>query len=81
MLRTTLLHPEILDVLETLVSALPVETAIVMVPAEGPTPEIQRAFKKLLPEGVPMKSVRARVREYSSRDRCCATRIEEGDLS
>jgi L-fucose mutarotase len=45
------------DVLETLVAAIPVESAIVMVPAEGPAPEIQAAFRKLLPEGAQMKRV------------------------
>jgi L-fucose mutarotase len=46
-----------LDVLETLVSVLPLETAMVMVPADGTTPEIQRAFRKILPEGVPMNGI------------------------
>jgi len=45
------------DVLETLVAAIPIESAIVMVPAEGPVPEIQTTFKKLLPQGAQMKSV------------------------
>jgi L-fucose mutarotase len=43
------------DVLETLVSAIPIESAMVMVPAQGPEPEIHRTFKGLLPAGVPLE--------------------------
>jgi L-fucose mutarotase len=45
------------DVLEVLVSAIPIEAAMVMVPADGSTPDIQRAFKKLLPAQVPMNGL------------------------
>jgi L-fucose mutarotase len=43
------------DVLEALVSVLPVESALVMVPAEGPEPEIFAEFRRLLPAGAPME--------------------------
>ncbi len=43
------------DVLETLVHAIPIETAMVMVPPDGPEPEIHRAFMEMLPDGVPME--------------------------
>lgn len=43
------------DVLETLVAVLPVESAMVMVPSEGPEPEIFAEFRRLLPPGVPME--------------------------
>jgi L-fucose mutarotase len=46
-----------LDVLESLVSAIPIESAMVMAPADGTTPDIQRAFRKLLPDSVPVKSM------------------------
>jgi L-fucose mutarotase len=44
-----------LDVLEVLVSALPIESAMVMVPSDGPQPEIQAEMRKLLPAGVAME--------------------------
>lgn len=44
------------DMLETLLTAIPVESAMVMVPAEGPAPEIHGTFARLLPKGVPMES-------------------------
>jgi L-fucose mutarotase len=45
------------DVLEALVSAIPIEAAMVMMPADGITPQIQEAFKKVLPGQVPMNSL------------------------
>ena len=44
----------VLDVLETLLSAIPVESAMVMVPPEGPDPEIHGDFRKMLPADVPI---------------------------
>jgi L-fucose mutarotase len=44
------------EVLETLISAIPIEKAMVMVPPDGPQPEIHRTMKKLLPDGVPMEA-------------------------
>jgi L-fucose mutarotase len=44
------------DVLETLVAVMPIESAMVMVPANGPEPEIHGAMRKMLPKGVPMES-------------------------
>ena len=41
-------------VLETLVSVLPIESAMVMVPPEGQRPEILAIFGKILPKGVPL---------------------------
>jgi L-fucose mutarotase len=43
-----------LDVLEVLVSAVPIESAMVMVPSEGPEPAILPEMRALLPPGVPM---------------------------
>jgi L-fucose mutarotase len=43
------------DVLEALVAVLPVESALVMVPSEGPEPEIFAEFLRLLPAGVPLE--------------------------
>ena len=45
----------VLEVLETLVSAIPVESAVVMVPSEGPEPAIQAEMRKLLPADVPLQ--------------------------
>ncbi|MGA2977764.1 MAG: RbsD/FucU family protein [Spirochaetia bacterium] len=45
----------VLDVLESLVSAIPIESTMVMVPPEGPEPDIHAAMRKLLPNGVPME--------------------------
>jgi len=44
-----------LDVLEVLVSALPIESAMVMVPSEGPEPEIHAEMRRLLPPGAPLE--------------------------
>jgi L-fucose mutarotase len=44
-----------LDVLEVLVSALPLESALVMVPAEGPEPPILPEMRRILPSNVPME--------------------------
>jgi L-fucose mutarotase len=44
----------VLDVLEALLSAIPVESAMVMVAAEGPDPEIHGDFRKMLPADVPI---------------------------
>ncbi len=44
-----------LDVLEVFVSVLPIESALVMVPAEGPEPEILAEFRRLLPPGTPLE--------------------------
>jgi L-fucose mutarotase len=43
------------DVLETLVAVLPVESALVMVPQDGPEPAIFADFRRLLPAGVPLE--------------------------
>jgi L-fucose mutarotase len=45
----------VLDVLEVLVASLPLESTLVMVPPEGPEPEIQAEMRTLLPPGVPME--------------------------
>ncbi len=45
----------VMDVLETLLAAIPVESAMVMVPPEGPQPPIQADMRKLLPASVPME--------------------------
>jgi hypothetical protein len=47
-----------LDVLEVLVAALPIESALVMVPSEGPEPEIQAEMRRPFPAGVPMERKR-----------------------
>ncbi|MGO9310791.1 MAG: RbsD/FucU family protein [Spirochaetia bacterium] len=44
-----------LDVLEVLVSAIPIESALVMVPVDGPEPEIQAEMRKVLPPGTPVE--------------------------
>ena len=44
----------VIDVLETLVTAIPVESAMVMVPPEGPDPQIHGDFRKILPADVPI---------------------------
>ena len=44
----------VLDVLESLLSAIPVESAMVMVPPEGPDPEIHGDFRKMLPAEAPI---------------------------
>ncbi len=44
-----------LDVLEVMVSALPIESAMVMVPSGGPEPEIQAEMRTLLPAGAAME--------------------------
>ncbi|HTO21448.1 MAG TPA: RbsD/FucU family protein [Spirochaetia bacterium] len=44
-----------LDVLEALVKSIPVESAMVMVPPEGPQPPIQADMRRLLPADVPME--------------------------
>lgn len=46
------------DVLEVLVAALPIESALVMVPSEGPEPEIQAEMRRPFPAGVPMERKR-----------------------
>jgi len=43
-----------MDTLEALVSAIPVESAMVMMPAEGPEPAIFAEMRRVLPQGVPM---------------------------
>ena len=43
------------DVLEALVAVLPLESALVMVPSEGPEPDILADFRRLLPAGVPLE--------------------------
>ncbi len=43
------------DVLEALVAVVPVESALVMVPSDGPEPEILTEFRRLLPAGVPLE--------------------------
>jgi L-fucose mutarotase len=43
------------DVLETLVTAVPIESAMVMVPPQSPEPEIHRTFKGMLPAGVTLE--------------------------
>ena len=44
----------VIDVLEALVSAVPVESTMVMMPSEGPEPPIFAEMRKVLPAGVPM---------------------------
>ncbi|HEY9593973.1 MAG TPA: RbsD/FucU family protein [Spirochaetia bacterium] len=39
------------DVLETLLTAIPVESAMVMVPAQGPAPDIHATMRGMLPKG------------------------------
>ncbi len=45
----------VLDVLEVLVSVLPIESALVMVPSEGPEPAILAEMRVILPPEVPME--------------------------
>jgi len=44
-----------LDVLEVLVSVLPIESALVMVPSEGPEPPILAEMRTILPAEAPME--------------------------
>ncbi len=44
-----------LDVLEVLVSVLPIESALVMVPSEGPEPAILPEMRRVLSAEVPME--------------------------
>jgi L-fucose mutarotase len=44
----------VLDVLKALLGAVPVESAMLMVPPEGPEPEIHAAVRRLLPPEVPL---------------------------
>lgn len=39
------------EVLETLVAAIPIESAMAMVPAEGPVPPIHAEMRAILPKG------------------------------
>lgn len=43
------------DVLEVLAAVLPLESALVMVPSEGPEPAILAEFHRLLPPGVSLE--------------------------
>jgi L-fucose mutarotase len=43
------------DVLEAIVAVMPVESALVMVPSDGPEPDIFADFRRLLPPGVPLE--------------------------
>jgi L-fucose mutarotase len=43
------------DALEAVLSAIPVETAMVMVPPDGTEPEIHRALRALLPRDTPFE--------------------------
>lgn len=45
----------VMDVLETILTAIPVESALVMVPPDGPQPPIQADMRKMLPASVPME--------------------------
>jgi L-fucose mutarotase len=44
------------DVLETLLTAIPVESAMVMVPSEGPAPAIHADMRALLPKGTDFRT-------------------------
>jgi len=46
--------PTATEVLEVLLTAIPVEDAAVMEPDEGPEPDIFDEFRKLLPEDIPL---------------------------
>jgi hypothetical protein len=45
----------LLEALEHLVSALPIDSAPVMEPVEGPQPEINAKMMKILPPGTPFE--------------------------
>ncbi len=45
----------VVDVLDAMVSALPIESALVMIPPEGPEPAIFSEFRRLLPSGVALE--------------------------
>jgi L-fucose mutarotase len=45
----------VLDVLEVLVKSIPIESALVMVPPDGPPPPIQADMRKLLPSAAAMQ--------------------------
>ena len=44
--------PKVTDVLEALVTAIPIEAATVMVPPDGAAQPIHAEFRKLLPSGI-----------------------------
>jgi L-fucose mutarotase len=46
---------KVTDVLRVLVDAVPIEAALVMVPAQGPEPAIFREFRELLGERTPLE--------------------------
>lgn len=45
------------DVVQTLVSAIPIESATVMVPDNGPEPPIFTEFRQLLPTGLELQTL------------------------
>ena len=45
----------VVDVLDALVPSIPIESAMVMVPPEGPEPPIFSEFRRLLPSEVPLE--------------------------
>jgi L-fucose mutarotase len=45
----------VIDVLEPLVSVIPIESALVMIPPDGPEPPIFSEFRRLLPSGVSLE--------------------------
>lgn len=45
----------VIDVLSSVVPAIPVESAFVMVPPEGPEPAIFSEFRRVLPSGTPLE--------------------------
>jgi L-fucose mutarotase len=61
------------DVLETLLTAIPVESAMVMMPPQGPAPEIHGDFRRALPADVPIVS-RGRM-EFYGEARCDETAL------
>lgn len=64
--------PTVTDVLETLLSAMYVESATVMQPADGKDAAIFADFKRLLPNQVPLNRLeRFDFYEAASTDECC----------
>ncbi len=67
------------DVLKTLVSAIPVEAAEVMMPAQGPEPAIFAEFRSALGKDLPLKNL-GRFEFYdAARDRNTALVIATGE--
>jgi L-fucose mutarotase len=70
--------PTVTQVLEALISAIPIEAAEVMMPSKGPEPSIFAEFRKLLPEIELIKTERMKFYE-NARDHNTSLVIATGE--